>query len=71
MGSEHTSDDLTTLHLDLALGQVRVRGQPLPQGDVRVRGDSEGLLQLGQLRSAEDGPLPLPLALGGGGGGGG
>lgn len=40
-----------------------VRGKPLPQGDVRVGGHSEGLLQLRQLGSAEDGPLPFPLAL--------
>lgn len=50
-------------HLYFALGQVRVRRQPLPQGDVRVGRHGEGLLQLRQLRPAEDGPLPLPLAL--------
>lgn len=40
-----------------------MRGQPFPQGDVRVGGHSEGLLQLRQLRTAEDGPLPFPLTL--------
>lgn len=50
-------------HLYLALGQVRVRCQPLPQTDVRVGSHREGLFQLRQLRSAEDRPLPFPLAL--------
>lgn len=50
-------------HLYFALGQVRVRCQALPQGDVRVRSHGEGLFQLGELRPAEDGPLPLPLTL--------
>lgn len=50
-------------HLYFALGQVRVRRQALPQGDVRVRSHREGLLQLGELGPAEDGPLPLPLTL--------
>lgn len=38
-----------------------MRGQPLPQGDVRVGGHSEGLLQFRELGTAEDGPLPFPL----------
>lgn len=50
-------------HLYFALGQVCVRGQALSQRDVRVGSHSEGLLQLGELSSAEDGPLPLPLTL--------
>lgn len=50
-------------HLYFALGQVRVRGQALSQGDVRVRSQRKGLFQLRELSSAEDGPLALPLAL--------
>lgn len=37
---------LGSSHLDLALRQVCVRSQTLPQCDVRVGSDSEGLLQL-------------------------
>lgn len=60
-GCEQSPEQQT--HLYLALGQVCVRRQPLPQGDVRVGSHGKGLLQLGQLGSAEDGPLPFPLAL--------
>lgn len=58
-----TAAALWPRHLYFALGQVRVRCQALPQGDVRVRSHSEGLFQLRELSSAEDGPLPLPLTL--------
>lgn len=50
-------------HLYFALGQVRVRGQALSQGDVRVGSHSKGLFQLRELGSAEDGPFPLSLTL--------
>lgn len=62
-GSIKTDADLWQSHLYFALGQVCVRCQALPQGDVRVRSHCEGLFQLRELSSAEDGPLPLPLTL--------